>query len=85
MTRLRVLVFALFVAQAAEKVATTPPAQTDPFVGTWQQEREKKAGYVRMIARDGEELVFSSRGEAPKPHEHNYRIFFSACAEPDPG
>jgi hypothetical protein len=84
MTRLRVLVFALFVAQAAEQVATPPPAQTDPFVGTWQQERAKKAEYMRMIARDGEELVFSSRGEALKPHEHNYRIFFFACAEPDP-
>jgi hypothetical protein len=84
MTRLRVLVFALFVAQAAEQVATPPPAQTDPFVGTWQQERENKAGYVRMIARNGEELVLSSRGEAPKPREHNSQIFFSACAEPDP-
>jgi hypothetical protein len=63
-----------FISIAVGQVPTAPPPQNDPFVGTWQEKRGKKSGYVRTITRDGEELVFSSQGNPSKPKEHNYRI-----------
>jgi len=61
------------MASASGQVAAPPLPQNDPFVGTWQENDGKKASYARTIARDGDELVFSSH-EHSKSSEHNYRI-----------
>jgi hypothetical protein len=84
MKRLRVLLFALLVAESAAQLATAPPPQNDPFVGTWQKKQGTKVVSARTIARDGEELIFSSRDEDRKPKELNYRIRCDALFHPVP-
>jgi hypothetical protein len=74
----------LLISIAVGQIPTTPPPQNDPFVGTWQEKRAKKSGYVRTITRDGEELVFSSQGNPSKPKEHNYRIRCDGLFHPVP-
>ncbi len=63
-----------------------PTPDKDPFVGTWKASRDKSrpklndkdASYVRTIAREGDELVFSSqmdsRIHSGKLNENHYRI-----------
>jgi len=81
---LRVLLFAFLMAESVAQVATVPPPQNDPFVGTWQKRRGNKVVSVRTIARDGEELIFWSRDEDRKPKEHNYRIVCDGLFHPVP-
>src|SRR6266849_132140 len=73
----------LMTAVSAQGPASLPPApDKDPFVGTWQANREKsrpklgkrEASYTRTIARDGEDLVFSSRIGTSRAGQNNYKI-----------
>jgi len=69
-------------ASAQEPASVPPPPDKDPFVGTWQANRDKSrpklgkrdASYRRTIARDGEDLVFSSPIGTSKASENTYRI-----------
>ena len=55
-----------------------PPPDKDPFVGTWKANTNKSqpklndvaASYVRTIAREGDDLLFSSRFR--KTHSNSY-------------
>jgi hypothetical protein len=81
---LTALAFILFMtaASAQEAAPHSPAPDKDPFVATWQANRDKSrpklgkkdASYTRTIARDGEDVVFSSRIGTSKPSENNYRI-----------
>jgi hypothetical protein len=81
MKPLRVLAFTFLVAAACAQIAAPPLPQNDPFVGTWQESGGKKASYARTIARDGDELVFSSRWHSS---HHNYRIRCDGLFHPVP-
>jgi hypothetical protein len=73
-----------------------PPPEQDPFVGTWRANRDKSrpklndtdASYVRTIAREGDEIVFSSRITLIEKHkkvvEHHYRIRCDGMPHPVP-
>lgn len=83
----------LTIAVLAQQTASfTPSPDTDPFVGTWQANRDKSrpplgkkdALYIRTITRDGEDLVFASRTQAPKPSTNNYRIRCDGLFHPVP-
>jgi hypothetical protein len=80
----RALVSALLIGAAFGQVATPPLPENDPLVGTWQDKRGKKPSYIRTIARDGEELVFSSQGNGLKPSEHNFRVRCDGLFHPVP-
>jgi hypothetical protein len=66
----------------AQTRTSLPPPNRDPFVGSWQvnatksRPKPKDASYVRTIARDGDELVFTTRSpQVPGGvHENHYRI-----------
>ena len=73
----------LTITPSAQQAASlAPPPDKDPFVGTWQANRDKSrpklgkkdASYTRTITRDGDDLVFSSRIGTSDPSENNYRI-----------
>lgn len=72
----------LAIGASAQQPASLPPPGKDPFVGTWQANAEKSrpklskkdSAYRRTIARDGEDLLFSSQTKNPKPSENTYRI-----------
>lgn len=59
-----------------------PVADQDPFVGTWRanaaQSKPKlnkvEATYERVIAREGDELLFSITGGAPKAKARAFRL-----------
>ena len=74
----------LLAATAVGQIPTVSPPENDAFVGTWQEKRGKKSGYVRTVTRDGDELVFSSQGNPSKPKEHNYRIRCDGLFHPVP-
>jgi hypothetical protein len=81
---LGLLLFAVLLAEVAAQIATPPPPQSDPFVGTWQEKQGQNVVHVRTIERNGDELVFSSRSEDLKPKEHNYRIRCDGALHPVP-
>jgi hypothetical protein len=72
----------LSITSSAQQASLAPPPDKDPFVGTWQPNRDKSrpklgkrdASYIRTITRDGDDLVFSSRTGTSDPSENNYRI-----------
>ena len=59
-----------------------PPPDQDPFVGTWRANAaeskprldKKQASYVRVIAREGDELLFSSTGGPSKATARDFRL-----------
>ena len=59
-----------------------PPPDLDPFVGTWRanaaQSKPKldrtEASYERVIARQGDDLLFSSTGGRSKEKARTYRL-----------
>jgi hypothetical protein len=73
-----------------------PTPDKDPFVGTWKANRDKSrpklndvdASYVRTIAREGDELVFSSqirsRINSGKLNDNHYRIRCDGSPHPVP-
>lgn len=79
---------ALLVVAAAVTIALSyaqrnpPTPDQDPFVGTWRanaaQSKPKldrtAASYERVIARQGEELLFSSTGGPSKAKDRAYRL-----------
>lgn len=78
---LRTLAIMLCTTAVSAQVASPPPPQSDPFVGTWQANRDKSrpklgkkdASYVRTIAREGEDLVFSSQMKGSSPWSYRLR------------
>ncbi len=59
-----------------------PTASRDPFVGTWRANVAKstprlnktEASYERVIARQGDELLFSSSGGSSKAKVRDFRL-----------
>src|SRR5258707_247085 len=79
------MILGLTSVTLAQTVTSLPAADTDPFVGSWRTNANKSspkpakdASYVRTIARDGDELVFSSRigsrSVGGEVRENHYRI-----------
>jgi hypothetical protein len=80
------LLLVLTSGSLAQVVTNLPAPDKDPFVGTWQANANKSrpkldiadASYVRRIARDRDEVVFSSRIDnrsvGRKVSENHYRI-----------
>jgi hypothetical protein len=73
----------LTITPSAQQAASLPPLpDKDPFVGTWQANKNKSrpklgkrdASYARTIAREGDDLVFSSRTGTSNPSKNDYRI-----------
>jgi hypothetical protein len=81
---------------SGQGVRSLPTPDKDPFVGTWKANRYKSrpklndedASYVRTIAREGDELVFSSqmdsRIHSGKLNENHYRIRCDGSPHPVP-
>ncbi|MBI3896570.1 MAG: hypothetical protein HY313_11630 [Acidobacteria bacterium] len=74
--------FALPNFGLAEETVYLPPADKDPFVGTWKTNRDlsrpklskREASYIRTMLREGDELLFSSSMENFKTSEHHFRM-----------
>jgi hypothetical protein len=81
MRAFRVLVTAAIIA-ALRAQQNPPMPDQDPFVGTWRanaaQSKPKlnktEASYERVIARNGDELLFSSTGGRSKEKARAYRL-----------
>jgi hypothetical protein len=80
-----VLLFALTGQSLTQALSALPEPDKDPFVGTWQANAKKSrpkldkinASYVRTMARDGDDLVVSSRIKRQNSagfSENHYRI-----------
>jgi hypothetical protein len=80
-----VFLFTLTSQTQTPTLSSLPEPDKDPFVGTWKANANKSrpkldkinASYVRTLARDGDDLVFSSRikrGYSPGFSENHYRI-----------
>ena len=69
-------------SRAQNQDSRNPPADLDPFVGTWRANRDKSqpklskrdSSYTRTIAREGDDIIISSGTSVPKPSHHEYRI-----------
>jgi len=69
------------IAAFSQELASPQPApEKDPFVGLWRANRDKShprlgktdASYVRLITRDGEDLVF--RSQTRRSDANDYKI-----------
>jgi len=80
-----VFLFPLTIQSQTQNLSSLPEPDKDPFVGTWRANAEKSrpkldeidASYVRTMARDGNDLVFSSRikrAHSAGFSENDYRI-----------
>lgn len=66
----------------AQQPPSFPPADKDPFVGTWKANGnlsrpklgKREASYTRTLTRQGDELAFPSKMENFKASEHDFRI-----------
>ena len=90
---LMVFLFTLTSQSLTQTFSALPEPDKDPFVGTWQANAKKSrpkldkinASYVRTMARDGDDLVFSSR--IKRQHsagfsENHYRIRCDGLSHP---
>lgn len=78
------LVLALGFSSTAvvAQIASTPPPDKDPFVGTWRANPDKSrprlkgtdAFYTRTFARDGDDIVSSSERGSGRPVRNNYKV-----------
>jgi hypothetical protein len=90
--RALVSVFLALAALAQQPESLPPPPDKDPFVGTWQANRDKSqpklgkkdASYTRTIAREGEDLLFLSRTATSKSRENSYKIRCDGLFHPVP-
>lgn len=92
--QLLLFLFGLTGGTLSQDLPPLPPLpDKDPFVGTWQANRDKSqprlgdadASYVRTLAREGDDRVFSSRIVIRrKVYEHRYRIRCDGAFHPVP-
>ena len=87
MRSMTALALILLVTATSAQLAMPPPPQNDPFVGIWRLNSDesrpnpskKDASYTKTIARDGDEMVVSSRTGGSQPGEHSPEFVVMGC------